>query len=213
MAVYARFRPRLELALIASRYADGMKKRKERSRGINASFATQIEKSARTVLVASENPILPISTIHRDPNVATDKAEVDAFAPAASAFAPSSSAEAKIRALRAASNLAIATGDLFAIPATLAANFSVIIGDGTQLSRAAYLEAFASIFKQAAPVRYQRIPDTIHISTSQPVAAEHGHWIGTLPDGTVTSTGTYMAMWRRASSRWQLRSELFVTLA
>ena len=123
------------------------------------------------------------------------------------------SADTEIRALRAASNHAIATGDLFAISATLAHNFTVIIGDGTQLSRAAYLEAFAAIFKRTDPVRYERTPDTIDISGPLPIAAEHGHWAGTLPDGQVACTGTYMAMWRQLNSRWQLRSELFVTLA
>jgi ketosteroid isomerase-like protein len=128
------------------------------------------------------------------------------------ASGPTPPAEREIRALRAASNRAIATRDLPAISATLADDFVVIIGDGTLLTRPAYLEAFAHTFAQPLPLRYERIADTIHISASLPLAAEHGHWIGTVPDGTVLFTGTYMAMWRNSAAGWRLRSELFVTL-
>jgi hypothetical protein len=134
----------------------------------------------------------------------------------------------EIRALRAASNHAIATGDLHTISATLADDFVVIIGDGTLLSRDAYLEAFAHNFQQPMPLIYERIPDAIHLSVSLPLAAEQGHWIGRLSvaqagdqtggqpnshqNGIVLFTGTYSAMWRRTGSAWHLRSELFVSL-
>lgn len=61
-------------------------------------------------------------------------------------------------------------------------------------------------------VRYERIVDSIDLSSSVPLAAEHGHWIGRLPDGKVFFTGTYMAMWRHTNLGWKLRSELFVSL-
>ncbi len=126
------------------------------------------------------------------------------------------SAELEVRALRTASNHAIATGDLSAVAATLAEDFVVIIGDGTLLSRADYLEAFAHTFAQPVPLMYERIADSIDISTSLPLAAEHGHWTGRLApkqgQGLVLFTGTYMAMWRRIDSTWQIRSELFVSL-
>jgi ketosteroid isomerase-like protein len=125
---------------------------------------------------------------------------------------PTTPAEAEIRALRAASNLAIAARDLSALAATLADDFVVIIGDGTLLTRAAYLEAFAHTFAQPVPLRYERIADTIDLSASLPLAGEHGHWIGSLPDGNVLFTGTYTAMWRHSPAGWKLRSELFVTL-
>jgi ketosteroid isomerase-like protein len=130
--------------------------------------------------------------------------------------APIPSAALEIRALRDASNLAIAARDLPAIASALADDFVVIIGDGTLLTRATYLEAFAHTFAQPVPLRYERIADTIHLSASLPLAAEHGHWVGiqpgSLPDGTVLFTGTYMAMWRHSAAGWKLRSELFVTL-
>jgi ketosteroid isomerase-like protein len=134
--------------------------------------------------------------------------------------APIPSAALEIRALRDASNLAIAARDLPAIASALADDFVVIIGDGTLLTRATYLEAFAHTFAQPVPLRYERIADTIHLSASLPLAAEHGHWVGiqpgirpgSQPEGAVLFTGTYMAMWRHSAAGWKLRSELFVTL-
>ena len=133
-----------------------------------------------------------------------------------------------IRALRAASNQAIADGDLSAVAATLADDFVVIIGDGTFLSRAAYIEAFAHTFEQPVRLHYERTADVVRVSASLSLAAEHGHWVGRLfseegegsvnrkgsvdSKGPILFSGTYMAMWRNTGSSWQLRSELFVSL-
>ena len=130
-----------------------------------------------------------------------------------SSSAQSHPAEREIRDLRAASNRAIAARDLSGVAASLADDFVVIIGDGTLLTREAYLEAFAHTFAQPVPLRYERIADSIDLSASLPLAAEQGHWVGSLPDGRVLFTGTYMAMWRRTEAGWKLRSELFVLLA
>jgi hypothetical protein len=118
---------------------------------------------------------------------------------------PPKSPEALIRAARARSNL---------IAESLDKDFLVILGDGTLLpSRDAYLAAFKSNFADPTnSLRYERTPDTIDISTSDPLASEQGHWTATTSDGTLTHTGTYAAMWRRTPSGWKLRSELFVTL-
>ena len=45
-----------------------------------------------------------------------------------------------------------------------------------------------------------------------PIAAEHGHWVATLPNGKRAYTVTYLAMWKRGDTAWQIRSELFVLL-
>ena len=137
------------------------------------------------------------------------------LATSATVRAQSPSDEIAIRNLRTASNYAIATGDLHTISTTLSADFVVIIGDGSLLSREAYLEAFAHSFQQPVPLLYERIPETIQLSTSLPLAAEHGRWIGRFAEqagGQFLFTGTYSAMWRRIDSVWQLRSELFVSL-
>ncbi|MGA8938875.1 MAG: nuclear transport factor 2 family protein [Acidobacteriaceae bacterium] len=124
-------------------------------------------------------------------------------------------AEALIRAARARSNRGIAERNAHMVAESLDKDFVVIIGDGTFVpSRDAYLALFKQDFANPThSLRYERIPDTIDVSTADPLAAEHGHWIGFTSTGATAYTGTYSAMWRRTPSGWKLRSELFVTLA
>ena len=114
--------------------------------------------------------------------------------------------------MRLASNKAIATGDVTGFAVSLGQDFVVVTGNGSLLSREAYIAAFAKDFKDPHSVRFERIPDLIEVSRSVPLAAEHGHWVGRLPDGPILFSGTYLAMWRKAASGWILRSELFVSL-
>ena len=118
-----------------------------------------------------------------------------------------------IRAVRNASNHAIVAGDAVGFAASLDKDFIVVTGNGSLLSREAYIEAFARDFKDPHSVRFERIVDSIDISGSVPLAAEHGHWVGRVPGGPDLFSGTYMAMWRRTAGGWKLRSELFVSLA
>jgi ketosteroid isomerase-like protein len=118
-----------------------------------------------------------------------------------------------IRTSRAASNAAIAAGESKAFAANLEPDFVVITGNGSFMSREAYIAAFAKNFADPLSVRFERRIDSIDLSTSLPVAAEHGHWVGRVPGGPDLFTGTYLAMWRKSDSGWNLRSELFVSLA
>jgi ketosteroid isomerase-like protein len=120
--------------------------------------------------------------------------------------------ETTIREARAESNRAIAAGDIAGVSASLADDFVVVIGDGTFFNREEYVAAFLHGFEQALPLSYERIADEVLLSSSLPIAAEHGHWIGRLPDGQTLFTGTYMAMWRKTEAGWKLRSEMFVSL-
>jgi ketosteroid isomerase-like protein len=120
--------------------------------------------------------------------------------------------EESIRSLRAASNKAIAASDIAGFAASLEPGFVVVTGNGSLLTREAYVSAFAKDFEDPHSVRFERIVDSIEISTSVPLAAEHGHWVGRLAGGQVMFRGTYLAMWRRSESGWKLRSELFVSL-
>jgi hypothetical protein len=118
-----------------------------------------------------------------------------------------------IRATRGRSNRGIAERNPNMIAESLDKDFLVVVGDGSLISsRDAYIAAFKAGFAEPAPARYERTPDTISISSDRLLASEHGHWTATLPNGSVTHTGTYAAMWRRTPSGWKLRSELFVTL-
>jgi ketosteroid isomerase-like protein len=121
--------------------------------------------------------------------------------------------EESIRSIRSASNKAIAASDIAGFAASLEPGFVVVTGNGSFLSREAYVAAFAKDFEDPHSVRFERIVDSIDISTSVPLAAEHGHWVGRLPGGPVIFSGTYLAMWRRSETGWKLRSELFVSLA
>src|SRR3984957_11538069 len=121
--------------------------------------------------------------------------------------------EESIRSIRAASNKAIEASDIAGFAASLEPGFVVVTGDGSFLSREGYIAAFAKDFEDPHSVRFERIVDSVELSSSVPLAAEHGHWVGRLAGGPVIFSGTYLAMWRRSENRWKLRSVLFVSLA
>src|SRR5277367_288405 len=118
-----------------------------------------------------------------------------------------------IRGIRSLSNRAIAAGDATGFAASLDKDFVVVTGNGSLLSREAYIATFAKDFEDPHSIRFERIVDSVEISASVPLAAEHGHWVGRVPGGPVLFSGTYLAMWRRTGHGWMLRSELFVSLA
>jgi ketosteroid isomerase-like protein len=123
------------------------------------------------------------------------------------------SAEAEIRAARQASNQAIQRHDIKAFAASLDTDFSMIRGNGVLVpSRQAYIDQFAHDFADPKEIRYERVSDKVEISSAAPLAAEHGHWIGTHADGSRAYGGTYLAMWRKTEAGWKIRSELFVVL-
>jgi ketosteroid isomerase-like protein len=123
--------------------------------------------------------------------------------------------EANIRTARAHSNRSIARRNLLGVGDSLAENFVAVIGDGTFVStRAAYLKLFKQGFDTPkTSLTYERIPDTIQLSTTHPIAAEQGHWIATDANNKTVYTGTYMAMWEHTKDGWKIRSELYVNLA
>jgi ketosteroid isomerase-like protein len=123
------------------------------------------------------------------------------------------SAESEIRAARKASNEAIRRHDIKAFAASLDTDFSMIRGNGVAVpSRQAYLDQFAHDFSDPQAIRYERVADKVEISSAAPLAAEHGHWIGTRADGSPAYGGTYLAMWRKTEAGWKIHSELFVVL-
>jgi hypothetical protein len=135
------------------------------------------------------------------------------FVASVSCVAQAAHDEESIRSMRAASNKAMAASDITGFAASLEPGFVVVTGNGSFLSRETYVAAFAKDFEDPRSVRFQRIVDSIELSSSVPLAAEHGHWVGRLPGGPAIFRGTYLAMWRRSESGWKLRSELFVSLA
>ena len=87
-------------------------------------------------------------------------------------------------------------------------------GNGSFLSREAYIAAFAKDFEDPHSVRFERIVDSVELFELRfhwPQNTDIG-W-GVLLAGPVIFSGTYLAMWRRSENGWKLRSELFVSLA
>jgi hypothetical protein len=113
----------------------------------------------------------------------------------ASSLAQHSPDQDSIHHIRRASDIAIAAGDVTGFAMSLDQDFVVITGNGSLLSREAYIAAFAKDFEDPHSVRFERISDSIEVSRSVPLAAEHGHWVGRLPGGSVIFSGTYLAMW------------------
>ena len=130
----------------------------------------------------------------------------------ASSLAQHSPDQNAIHGIRKASNAAIAAGDATGFAVSLDQDFVVVTGNGTLLSREAYIATFAKDFEDPHSLRFERIPDSIEVSRSVPLAAEHGHWVGRPLGRPVIYSGTYLAMWRKTASGWKLRSELFVSL-
>jgi len=123
--------------------------------------------------------------------------------------------EAEIRAARVFSNQSIKRRNLLGVGDSLAEDFVAVVGDGSFVpSRAAYLKLFQLDFNSPkTSLSYERITDTVQVSTAHPIAAEQGHWIATDAKGKVAYTGTYLAMWHHTRDGWKIRSELYVTLA
>lgn len=124
--------------------------------------------------------------------------------------------EVAIRSLRSQSNSAIQARDLTAFGQTMLPDIEVTRGSGPHVSsRDSVLASVAPQFKDASFLGYVRTTDSIQISTSGPLAAEHGHWTGRFQrtDGIQTITGVYLAMWRKSETGWKIRSELFVALS
>ena len=123
------------------------------------------------------------------------------------------SPESEIRAVRKQSNDAIKRHDIKAFAESLDTDFVLTRGNGAFIrSREAYVDLFAKDFADPKAMRYERIAGKIELSSAAPLAAEHGNWTGTRPDGSRAYSGTYLAMWRKTDAGWKIRSELFVVL-
>ncbi len=135
------------------------------------------------------------------------------FLIAACLFATAQSAN-DIRAVRLASNQAIAAQDLEAIAETWTDDIQVTISSGKHLSgKAAYKAAFQSVFKSMPGVSFVRSPQQITIADNGVIACEWGRWTGRYPDQAITSrNGEYMAYWRLEDGKWRISAELFVPL-
>ena len=123
---------------------------------------------------------------------------------------------ATIRAIRAASNAAIAERDLPALRRTVTDDVNVTASSGSVfVGGDARMPRFQPALDAPEHATCVRTPDEVSVSEVEAFAAERGHWVGRWrkPDGEMRVTGTYMAQWQRRNGEWRIRSELFVALA
>jgi len=119
-----------------------------------------------------------------------------------------------IRAVRLASNDAIAAQDAEAVAQSWTEDIQVTISSGTHLDgKAAYQGAFESVFQSIPGITFIRSPQNIKIGENGEIASERGQWTGYYPGQAVTSrSGVYMAYWRLVDGQWLISAELYVPL-
>ena len=120
-----------------------------------------------------------------------------------------------IRTLRMASNEAIAAHDIAAFVSFLDDEYQITTSVGSMSQGIdVQFSSLQSLFEDRPDVIYIRTPDSIEISSSNPLASESGTWTGrwTGASGPVSTGGDYAAMWRKVDGVWKIRSELFVAL-
>lgn len=123
---------------------------------------------------------------------------------------------AEIRAVRAASNAAIARRDASATVANMLPTYRVLpAGAPATISRDSTAATLERQFSDTAMLGYVRTPVSIEVSATGPTAAELGRWVGRRrrTDGIQETTGSYYAAWRRTPDGWRLQAETFVALA
>jgi ketosteroid isomerase-like protein len=129
--------------------------------------------------------------------------------------------ETLIRNARMDSNRAIAARVVDDIVGTMEDDVVIIRGNGAVVSgKEDVQKAFAEAFAASQDLVYARTTERVEVSTSEPLAAEHGTWTAhsTTADGKAAVTqGSYLAMWRKKIGtsglpEWKIRSELFVAL-
>ena len=87
-----------------------------------------------------------------------------------------------------------------------------IVGDGGLiLGVEDVVSAFAAQFAERDFIDYVRQTVDVEIDAAGGRAAERGRWTGRWTDREMS--GTYLAVWRKATGQWVIESELYVTLA
>ncbi|NIJ34215.1 nuclear transport factor 2 family protein [Sphingomonas oligoaromativorans] len=127
-----------------------------------------------------------------------------------------SPADLAIRLRRAAFNRALAEGDLSAIGPLLAPNVVLVAGTDSALlsGRKAQLLAWKREFAAAGRTVYTRTPESILVSSVEPIALEQGQWQGVVAaTGKSLASGTYSAKWREIGGEWVIEAEIYLTLA
>ena len=117
-----------------------------------------------------------------------------------------------IRARRKLTNKIIAAHDAGRLAPFFDSQVNLISGEGGLLMGAqAVLAAFQAQFADPSFVTYARTTESVTLDADGARAAEIGSWIATWKDAT--SSGPYLAVWKKSVGQWVIESETFVTLA
>lgn len=130
--------------------------------------------------------------------------------------APEHAADAaQIRALRAASNRAIAAHDMAAFTPVFADDAVFVWSNGaTSVGKTGLIQRFAPDFADPAFDRYVRSPSRVAVAANGVRAVEHGTWTALKHDasGVTRYGGDYSAHWVRRDGAWKIQGELYVKL-
>jgi ketosteroid isomerase-like protein len=135
--------------------------------------------------------------------------------PTAGDAQPPAGVAARIRALRAESNAAIAAHDFEAMRRFFVDDYTILPGSsGASFDIEAFRRRIAPTFADPTFVTYVRTPTRIIVGGSGKRAAETGRWVGTwrTPQGEMRLSGIYQAMWVPTPAGWRLKNESFVSL-
>ncbi len=132
---------------------------------------------------------------------------------------PKATAEAQtaIRALRLASNAAIAARDPVGTLASMSPDITLIDSAGTVFKGAKLLvDDYASHeFQDPAFISYDRVTDRVEVGAGGERAAEFGRWTGRYRQaggGERQRSGVYLAEWVKSDGAWKVRAETYVGL-
>ena len=126
------------------------------------------------------------------------------------------SCDLAIRMRRADFNRALADMDLSAIGPLLAPAAILVTGSdsGVINGRKAQLMAWKREFASPGRIIYVRMPTSITVSPTEPIALEQGEWKGVAANTEEpVASGIYSAKWRKLRGEWLIEAEIFVTLA
>ncbi len=112
-----------------------------------------------------------------------------------------------IRRSRLAQNEALAERDFDAASSFWVESIVVTAGLGAVISGK---QAYRSAFENDVGVTYQRLPESIEISSGWSLAFETGRWQGRNEANQTMISGWYSAQWVKQDGTWRIRSELFV---
>ena len=123
--------------------------------------------------------------------------------------------DSAIRARRKLTNKLIAGHEAARLRPFLDPNITLITGDGSViLGVEAVLDAFAGQFRDPDFVTYVRTTEAVELDQEGLRAAESGRWVASWRHQSAedSSSGRYLAVWKKTLGQWVIQSELYVSL-